>query len=640
MPLDGVTAHLLSLELNAALTGSRIEKIYQPDRYEICLHVRAGFGHTRLLLSCNPSFPRIHRTDSIRDNPKTPPSFCMLLRKHLSGGKIIQVVSPPFERIIELHITSLNELQDVMAYRLIIEMMGRYSNIILLNADSVIMDSILHVDFRTSRVREVMPARTYQSPPNQGKMLPSDALTLIEKGHLPILEESLGRPIEKAFLESLQGFSPQLAHEICHMASVDPRKGCRQLEPSEITCLLEAAGTLLSVIQNGVSSPTLYQASQDSAPIDFHALRLLDAGIPTSVASISDAINRLHEKAFRDHSFDQIHKPLVTFVQNALAHAIRKKQTHESDILESKDCLLWKKYADLILFYQREIRPESSELVAEDYEDAEIIYRIPLNPSLNTSGNVQAYYRKYRKAKAKIDAATKFIQEDESAIEYLMSLHQAAVSATDVEDIAALRQEISDLVINDRNSDKKESGNGRTDPPGKSKTGKQRSRALRSAASRAADKSRRDKSNGIKKAESSTADAFRKYLNSDGTIIFCGRNNIQNEVLTFRVAASEDLWFHAKNRPGPHVILRFFGKTPDTRSVLAAASVAAYYSSAATDLRKYVSAPDPSDKSFSVEVDYCEVKRVKKIPGSKPGMVTYDQYRTLLVQPALPGNPA
>jgi len=563
----------------------------------------------------------------------------MLLRKHISGGRITGVDSPPFERIIELNITSLNELQDVTSYRLIIEMMGRYSNIILLNSDSVIIDSILHVDSRTSRVREVMPARRYEYPPHQGKLLPLEALDIIDKGNLPILEDSLGRPVEKAFLESLQGFSPQLAHEICHVAAVDPRKGCRQLDPREISRLLISVGALLNSIQKGMPSPTLYQSSQDASPIDFHALLLHDAGKPVAVDSISDAIDRLHEKAFRNHSFDQVHKPLLAFIQNALAHAIRKKQTHESDILESKDYLLWKKYGDLILFYQADIRPEAIELVAEDYENTDVTHRIALNPSLNASGNAQAYFKKYRKAKSKIDAATKFIHEDDIAIEYLMSLYQAAISATDDQDIAAVRQEISELGIDGRNSGNKESENIRYSPPGKSKTGKQRSRALRSAASHAAEKKSRDKANGIKRAENSAAEAFRKYSISDGTIILCGRNNIQNDALTFRTAASDDLWFHAKNRPGSHVVLRCFGKNPTDASVLAAASVAAYYSSAASDLRKNISSPDPTDKTFTVEVDYCEVKRVKKIPGAKPGMVTYDQYRTLLVHPTLPGSP-
>ena len=641
MPLDGVTARFLSSELNDSLSGSRIEKIYQPDRYEICLHLRTDRGHKRLLLSCNPSFPRIHMTDSVRDNPKTPPSFCMLLRKHLSGGRINRVNSPPFERIIELHITSLNELQDVTEYRLIIEMMGRYSNIILLNSDSIIIDSILHVDSRTSRVREVMPARRYEYPPNQGKLLPSEALDIVNKGNLPILQDSLGRPVEKAFLESLQGFSPQLSHEICHVASVDPRKGCRQLEPRETLRLLSSVGALLGVILKGVPSPTLYQASGNSSPIDFHALLLHDAGIPVAVDSISDAIDRLHERSFRDQSFDQIRKPLIAFVQNALAHAIRKKQTHETDILESKDCLLWKKYGDLILYNQSGLRPEATEFVALDYENTDVTHRIPLNPSLNASGNAQAYYKRYRKAKAKIDSATKFIQDDDIAIEYLMSLQQAAISATDDQDIAALRQEISELATEGRDSYEKEAGQGRSAPPGKSKTGKQRSRALRSAASRAADKSRRDRANGIKKAESSSAEVFRKFKNADDTIILCGRNNLQNDALTFRTAAPEDLWFHAKKRPGSHVVLRCFGKSPSDAFVLDAASVAAYYSSAATDFRKGspgVSDTDPSDGAFTVEVDYCEVKRVKKIPGAKPGMVTYDQYRTLLVHPALPGS--
>lgn len=641
MPLDGVTAHFLAIELASALTDARIEKIYQPDRYEICFHLRTSRGHLRLLLSCNPSFPRIHLTDNLRDNPKLPPAFCMLLRKHISGGRIVGVTSPPYERIIELHIDSLNELQDIVRYRLIVEMMGRYSNIILLNSDSVIIDSALHIDSRTSRVREIMPARTYDYPPNQGKLLPSEAIAMIQSGVLPILEDASSRPIEKALLESLKGFSPKLAQEICVRASVDPRKGCRQLDPEEARLVREAALSLLVEIHNGPSSPTIYHATKDALPIDFHALRLRNSGIPIDVPSVSEAINMLHDQSMRDHSFEQTYKPLINFVQNALAHAIRKKQMHETDINESKDYLLHKKFGDMILYSRVIIPPEASVFEAEDYENTGVYHRIPLNPSLNPSANAQAYFRKYRKAKTRIDAATAFIKEDDAAIEYLLSLKQAVLSATDDDDIAALRFEISELSRSASGSDTRDADRSVKSHPGKAKTGKQRSRALRSAASRAAEKSGRDRANDHKRLNNVT-DYFRKFENPDGTLILCGRNNIQNESLTFRTASPEDLWFHAKNRPGSHVVLRSFGKTPTDNDVLSAASVAAYYSSATTDFRK-TSDNLPLhnvEPSFKVEVDYCEIRRVKKIPGAKPGMVTYDQYRTLLVQPLLPSNPA
>lgn len=640
MPLDGVSAHFLAIELNSALHDARIEKIYQPDRYEVCFHIRTARGHVRLLMSCNPSFPRIHLTDHLRDNPKLPPSFCMLLRKHVSGGRVVKVTSPPYERIIELHLSSLNELQDITQYRLIIEMMGRYSNIILLNSDSIIIDSALHIDSRTSRVREIMPARKYDYPPNQGKILPSDAISMIQNGDLPVLEEAKSRPIEKAFLESLKGFSPKLALELCLRTPVDPRKGYRQLDKKEVRLLLDAALPILLEIQNGPSSPTLYRATKDAAPIDFHALRLQSFGIPISVSSLSEAIDRLHEKSMRDHSFEQSQKPLISFVQNALSHAIRKKQQHESDINDSKDYMLYKKYGDLILVDQGNIGDESTEWIAEDFEQPGVFHRIPLNPSLRPSANAQIYFRKYRKLKTRTESAASFIKEDDSVISYLLSLLQVVKSASDDADINAIHHEISEMNLSSRSSDNPKAPSSESASPGKSKTGKQRSRAMRSAASRAAEKTERIRT-GKKKRSRNDTDLFRKFDNSDGTLILCGRNNIQNDALTFRTAASDDLWFHAKNRPGSHVVLRCFGNNPENSSIESAARVAAYYSSAMTDSRGDAGQNNVSlSSSFTVEVDYCAVKRVKKIPGAKPGMVTYDQHKTLLVHPGLPGNPA
>ncbi|MBN1891510.1 MAG: NFACT family protein [Clostridiales bacterium] len=641
MPLDGITAHFLSEELNITLADSRIDKIYQINRYDICLHVRSKQGHVRLLLSCNPSFPRIHIAENVPDNPKAPPSFCMLLRKHLSGGRITKFSSPPFERIIEIHITSLNELQDINDYRLIIELMGRYSNIILLNSDSIILDSILHVDSRTSRIREVMPARRYEYPPGQGKMLPCEAIFLLKNKQLPVLESSFGRPIEKALLESLQGFSPQLAHEICHTASVDPRKGCRQLSQPEIDSVIDYSSLILSDIKNGHTCPSVYYSSTDSVPIDFHALKLHDAGIRHSIDSISMAIDRLHEKTNQKNDFIQMQKPLLSFVQTALAHAIRKKQVHEKDILDAQDHMKWKKYGDLILVHQRDIPAEADEWTATDYEDTTIDHNIPLDPSLNASENAQYYYRKYRKGKSKYDLAHKFLREDIIAVEYLTSLLQAVHNACEYEDIVALRREIEEMGLSSNRNEKssKDSENNRP-IPGKSKTGKQRSRALRSASLHASAKTARRKSKESKKSESTAGSSFRKFVNDDGTIILCGRNNIQNDILTFKTAAPDDLWFHAKNRPGSHVVLRLLSQKPSEKSIYNAAGVAAYYSSATTDIRKSVSVTIDSSliDSLTVEVDFCEVKRVNKIPRAKPGMVTYDRYQTLLVSPSLPGK--
>jgi predicted ribosome quality control (RQC) complex YloA/Tae2 family protein len=646
MPLDGITAHFLSLELDLALRGARAEKFYQPDKYDLCIHIRTKSGHTHLLLSANPDFPRIHLTESTKDNPAIPPSFCMLLRKYLSGGRITAVTAPPYERIIEIHISAINELQDLTDYRLIIEMMGRYSNIVLVNNQNKILDSIMHVDSKMSRVREVMPARTYDYPPGQGKLLPEDAIRMIEGGKPPILESSYGRPIDKAILESLQGFSPLLAKEICHLASVDPRKGFRQLTTSEIQSICTSSLHLLTRIEKSDLLPSLYYSTSKDTPSDFHVLKLEDAGKLITVNSISDAIDTLHSETIRKSNFEQLQKPLVLFAQNALTHAVRKMNVHESDIHDSSDYLLLKKFADTIMIHQNDISSETEVFHADDYENPGTTLKIPLNSNRSPSENAQAYYKRYRKARSKMDAASSFLKEDILAVEYFKSLHQAALSAIDQEDINAIRAEIDSLNMSDSKSGRSESSSGtsKSSPnfPGKSKTGKQRSRALRSAGQAAKRKDNSAQTPDSKRTSSDPTAIFRRYKADDGMVILCGRNNIQNDNLTFKTASPDDLWFHVKNAPGTHVVLRCFGKTPSDKSVLSAAGVAAYYSSSLSVFRRNSSpaiiqdATNPQDHNIRVDVDYCAVRHVKKIPKAKPGMVIYDTYKTLSVPASLP----
>lgn len=642
MPLDGITTHFLSIELDNALRGARTEKFYQPDKYELCIHLHTQTGHTRLLLSANPDFPRIHLTDATKDNPAIPPSFCMLLRKYLSGGRITAVTSPPFERIIEIHISSMNDLQDLIEYRLIIEMMGRYSNIVLVNQQNKILDSIMHVDSSMSRVREVMPARIYEYPPSQGKILPDDAILMINKGQPPVLESSYGRPIEKALLESLQGFSPLLAKEICYLASVDGRKGFRQLTSSEIQSICKASLHMLTRIRQHDLFPSLYYSISKDSPAEFHVLKLEDAGKLIPSASISDAIDSLHRDTMRKNNFEQMQKPIVAFAQNALAHAVRKMAVHESDIHDSNDYLLLKKYADTIMMHQKDISPDNETLSADDYENPGTILHITLNPNRSPSDNAQSYYKRYRKARSKKDAATGFLQEDLLAVEYFRSLHQAALSASEKEDIDALRAEIDSLNGSDSNNGRSDSKKSKAAFPGKSKTGKQRSRALRSAGQAAKRKDASSQFSDSKKTSLDPTAIYRRYKAEDGMIILCGRNNIQNDSLTFKTASPDDLWFHVRNAPGTHVVLRCFGKSPSDKSVLSAAGVAAYYSSGLSALRKNSNSTGANNSSQSQElniradVDYCAVRHVKKIPKAKPGMVIYDTYKTLSVAASLP----
>lgn len=647
MPLDGITTQYLSNELDMALRGARIDKIYQPEKYDLVLHLRSDNENMRLLLSSNPVFPRIHLTDSSRDNPAYPPSFCMLLRKHLSGARIINISSPPYERIIEIHCTVLNELNDVCNLRLIIEMMGRYSNIILVNNQSKIIDSILHVDARMSRIREVMPARPYDYPPAQGKLLPTEALDLLHVNKLPILESALGRPLEKAFLESLLGFSPLLAREICHLASIDPRKGCRQLSDEEKVNLIHSASTILKMVLSNQPSPCTYSSTKDAIPSDFHAFILRDAGFARPSADISSAIDTVFKQSTIHNDFIQSKRVLSSFANAALSHAVKKRSVHEADIFSSKDYLIWRKSGELILTHQNQISSDDFLLIADDYEHPDVKLKISLDPNKSSSANAQAYFKRYRKAKNRIEAAEKFIAEDNGAIQYLRVLCQALEVASEKEDLIAIKEEMSLEGLLAEGGQYTNFGNSKSVHsaifPGKSKSGKSHSRAIRSAGKAASQKSRLQK----KKASDSnnkSSESFRKFSTDDGLTVLCGRNNIQNDLLTFRVASPDDFWFHAKNMPGTHVVLRCNSSNVPDSSIVYAASVAAYYSKGATSSsqepknERATRSDTQSSNEIKIDVDYCLVKHVKKIPKSKPGMVTYSHQKTLLVPSSHPGK--
>ena len=665
MSLDGITTHFLAKELNECLISGRIDKIYQPDRYDIVLIIRQETKNYRVLLSANPAGPRIHISTSSRENPALAPSFCMLLRKHLAGSRITGISSLSFERIIEISVLTTDELGDRKDKRLIIEMMGRYSNIILVNAENRIFDSLLHVDSQMSRVREVMPARPYVYPPVQGKLTPLEALQISSKGELPLIAEAANRPLEKALQESLLGFSPLLSREICYRSTVDARKGIRQLSVEEKAKVCSAANSLLTDIVEGKIQPSTYSLHPKDAPVEFHCLLLKDAGFPLRQNSISEAMDAVYRQKDISIDFEQKKRNLMQFCQAALSHALRKQSVHQSDIFACKDMDLYQKSGLLLLANHYQIPAGSSHYSAVDYEASADsnspeeatplpMFEITMDTNRSISQNAQDYFKLYSKCKTRLDSATEFLSEDNRAVEYLSSLHQAIESASENEDILALREElqISGLLERD-NSDKK--GQYRNDTktntnalshPGKSKSGSNASRALRAAGKSAAKRAKNGSSSSMKaSANTSASDQFRRYETSEGLIILCGRNNIQNDLLTMKTAAPEDLWFHVQKMPGTHVVLRCKKAEPSESAILQAARTAAFFSRTWSRSEKH-RASDPRQtknenqdlSELKIAVDYCPVKNVKKPPKAKPGMVIYDHYKTVLVSPSDPSK--
>lgn len=631
MPLDGITCQLLANDLNDTLSGSRIDKIFMPDRHSVVLHIRTQQGVKKLLICADPSLPRIMLAEDVRDNPALPPSFCMLLRKYLAGSRITSVTDPGYERVIEFNCTNTDELRDVKDYRLIVELMGRFSNIILVNGSGKILDSSVHVDFDVSKLREVMPARVYSYPPAQNKLSAEEALGMVRRGELPIIEDEKSRPIGKAIINSIKGMSPVISRQLCLQSDADERQTIALLSEDARKRLIARLDSFLTAITEKTYTPRVF-FDECGVPVEFAPMDFSGYGSSKAMDSISDAISLYYDSKFSEMDLDSGKHRLRQIADSALSKIIKKKEVHEADSAEGAKADKYKHCGDVILTYKYLIKPQDTILNTEDYTtDPPSVISIELDPSLDASGNAQEYYRKFRKAKRKAEMSEEYIKEDNLAIEYLRSVKTAIEAATTREDLDAVNEEIKAEVNGShavRSADKAHNAGDPNKMVGIAKSGKASSRALREAAKRANAKKNNKQGKNTEKAL-----PFRRYRSSDGHEIICGRSNIQNEKLTFTVASRKtDWWFHVKGLPGTHVILRPFDNEdmPSDSSILEAASLAAFFSKSII-LEEHNAAEGSRAGKLKAEVDYCPVSHVKKIPGAKPGMVIYENYYSVLV---------
>ena len=634
MTLDGITCQLLANELNKELEGKRVDKIYMPDRHTVILHIRFTGGYRKLLISIDPGSPRICFAENTAENPSIPPSFCMLLRKYLAGSRIESVKNPGYERIIEITVSNTDELRDRKTYTLTVELMGRFSNLVLINENGKILDSAIHVDFSVSRVREVMPARVYEYPPAQDKLSPDDALKMADEGSLPIMESELSRPIDKALVGSIKGLSPVLAAYITQKADIDDRKTLAMLTEEQKKALNSEVKSFLKTITEGTYTARIFY-DESGEPADASIADLNGYTRSKTVSSISEAIYLSYLARDSRLVMDMGRDRLNQIISNALARVIKKRELHEQDLEEGQKAEAYKHSADMILTYKYMITQGSTSVTLTDYtEDGQKDILIDLNPTLDASGNAQEYYKRFHKAKRKMELAEKYLKEDELAAQYLRSLFAAVNAATSLEDLQAINEEIRAEIAGDNGFRKhqtaKKNNNNSGDPNkmvGIAKSGKASSRALREAAKRAnAGKGNKDKSK-------ERALPCRRYMTADGYEILAGRNNIQNDQLTFHTASRRDWWFHVKGLPGTHVILKTKPneEMPSDNAVLEAASLAAFFSKAII-LEEHMTSEDSKPGMLKAEVDYCPVSHVKKIPGAKPGMVIYEGYYSVLVE--------
>ena len=560
MSFDGIFTHAITSELKTALLNGRISKIYQPYKNELLFQVRANGKNHKLLISAHPSYARIHLTKESYDNPSEPPMFCMLLRKHLEGSIIEEIKQIGVDRIIVFTIKSRNEIGDVSIKELIVEIMGRHSNIILIDKETrMILDSVKHVSPIVNRHRTVSPGHIYLEPPAQNKIDPFvlDGETIVKK-----IDFNAGK-IDQQIVTKFAGISPLLAQEIIFRAGLVNRNSL----PTAFTTVMNEITS-----ENFKPQINIHGNKETFYMIDLDHLN----GQKKYYDTISDMLDRYYYgKAERDRVKQQGHD-LERFISNELNKNKKKVKKLHITLKDAAKAEHYKLYGELVTANLYAIARGDEEVeVINYYSDDQDMITIPLKPSKSPSENAQNYFQKYQKAKNSIAIVEEQIEKANEEIEYFNTLLQQMESASP-KDILEIREELMEEGYI---------------------------------------KKRLKKNNKKVKLHKPVVES---YLSSNGTEILVGKNNKQNEYLTNKLASRDDLWFHTKDIPGSHVVIR--SKTPTEKSIVEAANLAAYFSKA--------------KNSSSVPVDYTLIRHVKKPNGSKPGYVIYDNQQTVYVTPS------
>ena len=576
MPLDALCLSGVVHELQNALSGAKIDKIYQPGRDEVVLALRAPAGNVKLLLSANPSHPRAHLTQISRENPDKPPMFCMLLRKHLSGARLLELVQPPMERVVDLRLEALDELGDRVERRLVLEAMGRHSNLILLDGEGRIMDCLRRVDSDMSARRQVLPGLFYRLPPAQEKLDPSSLdRAALESALAAAPEESQA---DKLLLDTFGGLSPLICRELAFRAGGATDARLHQMGEGGRSRLLDELEGLLRSVQENSFTPVMLE--KEGHPSDFTFQPISQYGPAVSCVpfpSFSALLDRFYEQRENQERVRQRGQDLIRSVTNARDRAARKIGLQEQELAATRDRERLRQFGDIITSNLHAMEKGMSRLTAADFYDPECPQiHIPLDPLLTPQQNAAKYYKEYNKAKTAESILTLQLEKGRRDLDYLNSVLEAIALAEGERDLQEIRQELTD-------------------------TGYLR------RPSKARDRGKR------------VASKPMEFRSSSGLRISVGKNNTQNDLLTTKQAFKSDLWFHTQKIHGSHVILWTEGGQPDLTSIQEAAQLAAWFSQ--------------GRESGKVAVDYTPVKYVKKPGGARPGMVVYTTYETAYVAP-------
>ena len=583
MPFDGLAIRAICKELNQNFINARIDKIYQPEKEELFFTLRQHQGgNTRLVISANARWARFHQSSERKENPSQAPSFCMLLRKHLEGGKIKAIEQVGFERIVHIHVEALDEFREWNEKILVCEFMGRHSNIILINPKTgIIIDAIKRFGSDVNSYREVYPGKEYKSPPTQDKKSP---LETSFADFYPSMWEKEGRTLASALFSVYSGISSFSAAEICKSCGFDPEMPVEQCGEIELSNLYYRVRDLIAAIGQGEIQPTVL--STKSGPQDF---------CPFLPAPIPDGTRFLHFETMNECSdyfylqklskirLENMKLTVSRKVKEQLDKAYKRRFLQDMDQSKAQDSEKYRNWGELLTAYAHQYKKGDKTAELEDFYTNEIV-KIELSPRYTPIENAQKYFKIYNKSRGTLRHLQQRLQETNSEIEYLESVQ---VSIHSCETPTELDEIIEEL----------EKEGYKVQKPVKTK-GKSKGKSLRSEP--------------------------RRFISSDNLEILVGRNNRQNDWLTLRQADRNDLWLHTKEIPGTHVIIslpktcKSIHDVPD-QTLEEAAALAAYFSKAS--------------ESEKVPVDYTFRSNVRKPQGAKPGMVIYDHYWTLMTNP-------
>ncbi|MCZ8511414.1 NFACT RNA binding domain-containing protein [Paenibacillus filicis] len=581
MSLDGLVVRSLVHELQS-LVGGRINKIQMPTENDIVLQIRAAGTGVKLLLSANPTYPRVHLTEAAFINPTEAPMFCMLLRKHCESGIIESVVQPGMERVIHIGIRQRDELGDLSTKTIIIEIMGRHSNIILTDPSTgTILDGIHHVTPSISSYRVVMPGVSYTAPPEQHKTLPTEVdrerfVALLTEASAGVEDGSALTPAawEKLLVQSFSGISPLVARELVHRAGTEPRLLEDPLEGAGR--LWEPFHGLIRELKEERPHPIIVEA--DGGKAYFSILELTHIpGETKHYDSISRCLEAYYgDKAERDTVKQRV-SDLFRLLANERSKNVKKLEKLEETIRDARQADRFRILGELLTASLHLIAKGDKQVEVTNYYDEEQRpVTIDLDPLLTPSENAQRYFKKYTKSKNSLIAVQEQMEQAEEEIRYLDNVLQQLTSAS-LGDIEEIREELVEQgYLRDRGSKK-----------------------------------------GARRKKPNARPVLACYTSSEGIPIYVGKNNTQNEYLTNRLAHPADTWLHTKDIPGSHVVIRSpeFGDA----TLNEAAQLAAFFSQ--------------GKESSQVPVDYTLVKHVRKPSGAKPGFVIYDHQKTLFITP-------